>query len=140
MPICYKIDKDRKLVLSTGSGFVTKMEALAHQDQVLNDPDFDPSFSQLADFAQLTNTDIGMSDLGTFAQRDAFSISSRRAIIVSGDIAYGFAKIFELYRQLAGAHGIRVFRTSDEAWNWLFAPDQGSVCSPARSSVSSTLP
>jgi hypothetical protein len=53
MPIFYKIDKDRKLVLSTGSGFVTKMEALAHQDQVLNDPDFDPSFSQLADFGQL---------------------------------------------------------------------------------------
>jgi len=43
MPIFYKIDKDRKLVVSTGSGFVTKMEALAHQDQVLNDPDLTPA-------------------------------------------------------------------------------------------------
>ena len=140
MPAFYKIEKVRKLVLTTGSGFLTKQEVFTLQAQMLNDPDFDPSFSQLADFAQLTNTDIGMSDLGTFAQRDAFSVSSRRAIIVTGDIAYGFAKIFELYRQLAGAHGIRVFRTSEEASDWLFAPDQGSVCSPARSSVGSTLP
>src|SRR5467141_5469858 len=140
MPLSYEIDKVRKLVRNTGSGYVAKEEVFAQQDQLLNDPDFDPSFSQLADFAQLTDTDIGMSDLGTFAQRDAFSVSSRRAIIVSGDIAYGFAKIFELYRQLAGAHGIRVFRTSEEASDWLFAPDQGSVCSPARSSVGSTLP
>ena len=101
-----KIEKERKLVLTTGSGFVTKEEVLTHQDQMLKDPDFDPSFAQLADFARLTNTDISMADLQTFAQKDVFSIHSRRAIIVKGDLAFGFAKIFELSRQLAGAHGI----------------------------------
>jgi hypothetical protein len=146
MPAFYKIDKERKLVLSTGSGLVTKEEVFAHQDQMLNDPDFDPSFSQLADFRRLTNTDINMADLRTIAQKDVFSVHSRRAIIAKGDIAFGFAKIFELYRRLAGAHGIRVFRTKYEALDWLFnagtgatfrVTASGGTCSPPESGAGS---
>ena len=127
VPLSLKIDKERKLVLTTGSGLLTKEEVLAHQDQILKHPDFDPSFSQLADFARLTNTDINMGDLQTFAKRDVFSIHSRRAIVVKSELAFGFAKIFELYLQLAGARGIRVFRTHTEALNWILAPDTVSA-------------
>ncbi len=130
MPAFYKIDKQRNLVLSTGSGFVTKEEVFTHQDQILKDPDFDPSFSELANFAELTETDIGIGDLRGIAQSDVFSIHSRRAIIVKGDVAFGFAKIFEVYRQLAGAGGIRVFRTLDEAWDWLLPPGAVSTLRP----------
>jgi hypothetical protein len=139
MPAFYKIDKERKLVLTTGSGFVTKEEVFAHRDQMLKDPDFDPSFSQLADFRRLTNTDITMADLRTIAQKDVFSVRSRRAILVKGDIAFGFAKIFEIYRQLAGAQGIRVFRTTDEAVDWLFAPSADSTSSPPGQGAGSAL-
>lgn len=139
MPVFLKIDKDRKLVHTTGSGFITKEEVLAHQDLILKDPDFDPSFSQLADFARLTNTDINMGDLQTFAHRDVFSIHSRRAIIVKSDLAFGFAKIFELYRQLAGARGIRVFRTHHEALNWILAPETASDSPSKESAAGSAL-
>ena len=88
-----------------------------------NDPEFDPSFSQVVDFAQLTDTDIGLADLQTFAERDAYSGHSRRAIVVKGDVAFGFAKIFELYRQLRGAGGIQVFRDPGEAFDWVLSPD-----------------
>jgi hypothetical protein len=128
MPAFYKIDKERKLVLTTGSGFLTKQEVFTLQNQMLNDPDFDPSFSQLADYAQLTRTDIRIADLRVIAQRDVFSIHSRRAIIVKGNAAFGLAKIFELYRELAGARGIRVFRNIDEALDWLFTPGAGCTC------------
>jgi hypothetical protein len=137
VPVFLKIDKERKLVHTTGSCFITKAEVLAHQDQILKHPDFDPSFSQLADFARLTNTDINMSDLQTFAHRDVFSIHSHRAIIVKSDLALGFAKIFELYRQLAGARGIRVFRTHHEALNWIRATDAASVSRPKESAAGS---
>jgi len=140
MPAFYKIGKERNLVLTTGSGFVTKEEVLTLQDQMRNDPEFDPSFSQVADFAQLTNTDIGMADLRTFAQRDVFSNHSRRAIIVTGDIAFGFAKIFELYRQLSGASGIRVFRNPDEAFEWILEQDTASTPGPTESAAGSASP
>jgi hypothetical protein len=137
VPVSLKIDKERKLVQTTGSGFITKAEVLEHQDQILKDPDFDPNFSQLADFARLTNTDINMGDLQTFAHQDVFSIHSRRAIIVNSDLAFGFAKIFELYRQLAGARGIRVFRTHHEALNWILATDAASNSSSKGSAAGS---
>jgi hypothetical protein len=140
VPLSYKIDKDRKLVKCTGFGFVAKQEVFAQQDQLLKDPDFNPSFSQLADFAQLTDTDIGMADLQVIAQRDVFSIYSRRAILVNGDVAFGFAKIFEVYRQLAGAHGIRVFRTTDEALDWLFTQNANLTRSQAESGAGSSYP
>jgi len=137
MPTFYKIDTERKFVLTTGSGFVTKQEVFTLQDQMSSDPEFDPSFSQVADFAQLTNTDIGMRDVQTFAQRDAFSIHSRRAIIVKGDIAFGFAKIFELYRQMTGANGIRVFRNHDKAFDWILLPDAASTLCQTESAADS---
>jgi hypothetical protein len=140
IPTFYKIDKERQLVLTMGFDFVTKNEVLALQDQMSHDPEFDPSFSQVADFAQLTDTDVGMADLQTFAQRDVFSIHSRRAIVVKGDIAFGFAKIFELYRQLSGARGIRVFRNSDEASDWILRADVASTPRPADSAADSPLP
>jgi hypothetical protein len=140
VPLSYKIDQDRKLVQCTGFGFVAKEEVFAQQDQLLNDPDFDPSFFQLADFAQLTDTDIGMADLQVIAKRDVFSIHSRRAILVNGDVAFGFAKIFEVYRKLAGAHGIQVFRTTDEALDWLFTPGANLTRSQVESGAGSTLP
>jgi len=130
----------RKLVLTTGSGFVTKEEVITLQDQMSNDPEFDPTFSQVADFAHLTNTDISMVDVQMFAKRDVFSIHSRRAIIVESDIAFGFAKIFELCRQLTGASGIRVFRNPDEALEWILPQFTASTLTPTASPAESASP
>jgi hypothetical protein len=138
MPTFYKIDTGRNLVLTTGYGFVTKEEVLILQDQMSNDPEFDASFSQVADFSQLTDTDVGMADVRMFAQRDAFSIHSRRAIIVKGDVAFGFAKVFELCRQLCGASGIRLFRDPDEAFSWIVSQDAASGCRRTESAAESS--
>ena len=43
MPTLYKIEKERKFVLTTGSGFVTKEEVLALQDKMSINPEFDSS-------------------------------------------------------------------------------------------------
>jgi hypothetical protein len=138
MPAFYKIDKARNLVLTTGFGFITKQEVITLQDQMSNDPEFDPNFSQVADFSRLTNTDIGMADIQTFAQRDAFSNRSRRAIIVQGEIAFGFARIFELCRQLVGAYGIRVFRNRAEAFAWILTSHAATSSGPTESARESS--
>lgn len=114
-------------MLTTGFGFVTKEEVLALQDQMSSDPAFDPSFSQVVDFAELTGTDVALGDVHLFAQRDAFSSQARRAIVVKGDVAFGFAKVFELCRQMSGACGIRVFRARGEALDWILAHEPVST-------------
>jgi hypothetical protein len=119
----YKIDKERRLVTSSGVGVLTKEDVLGHMDRLSKDPDFDPDFSQLMDCTQITALDIGPEDVRQFAQRNIFSPRSRRAIVVKDDLQFGLARMFEIHRDLNGETGIRVYRNFDEALDWILAGD-----------------
>lgn len=119
MPTFYKIDKERRRVLTTGSGVVTMADAMSHQTKLLNDPDFDPSFSQLMDLTQVESFQVTISDVRKLAQPKVFSPDSRRAILVTNDYAFGAARVFESLRGISGEKGIRVFRDLDEALEWI---------------------
>jgi hypothetical protein len=121
MPIFNKIDKERKLVFSTACDVFTMADGLAYQQELLGDPDFDPGFSQLADFTHVTKFDIGMDDIRTLAQKNIFSPKSRRAFVVKGDLAFGLARMFEILRETTGEQGIGVFRELDDALEWVLS-------------------
>jgi hypothetical protein len=120
MPATYEIDKKRRLVISTCLDPLTLADGLAHQEKLLKDPDFDPSFSQLIDFTSVSFSGIGADDIRKLAERNIFSAPSRRAIVVSSNLVYGFGRMFEMLRESAGENGIRIFRDLDEAVDWLF--------------------
>jgi len=122
----YNIDKKRRLVLSSGYGVLTKADLLGHMDQLSKDPDFDPDFSQVLDFRQITALEIGPEDVRQLAQRNIFSPRSRRAFVVKDDLQFGLARMFEIHRELKGETGIRVFRTFDEAMDWIMVRDSAS--------------
>jgi hypothetical protein len=124
MPAFYKIDKERRLVLSSGAGTFTLADALGHQEKLAGDPDFDPSFSQLMDFSHITGFDIDADGVRRLAQRSIFSPHSRRAIIMKSEAAYGLARMFEILREAAGEHGIHVFRNLDEALDWILSKEE----------------
>jgi hypothetical protein len=115
------IDKERRVVMTTGSGVFTLADALRHQDNLLQDPDFDGSFSQIMDLTHVTRFDVEAGDLRKMAQRNIFAPESRRAIIVNTDLAYGYARMFELLRESYGETGVRVFRTLEEALEWVLS-------------------
>jgi hypothetical protein len=119
MPTFFKIDKERRLVMSTGSGVVTMADAMAHQTGLLNDPDFDPGFSQLLDLTQVETYQVTIGDVRKLAQAKVFSPDSRRAILVTNDYAFGAARVFESLRGISGEKRIRVFRDLDEALDWI---------------------
>jgi hypothetical protein len=121
MPVFYKIDKERRVVLSSGSGTLTIADAKAHQQRLANDLDFDPSFSQIADFTQFTQFDLSSEDIRQMAEMSLFSPDSRRAFIVPNDFAFGLARMFEILRDLAGEKGIRVCRSLEEALDWVLS-------------------
>jgi len=124
MAAFYKIDKERKLVMTTASGVLTMAEALGHQEKLRKDPDFAPSFSQLFDVTHVTDVQLTAEDVRTLARRSVFSPDSRRAILVNSDLKFGLARMFEVLRDTMGEKGIRVFRNLDEALEWIFAKDQ----------------
>ena len=119
MPAYFRIDKDRRLVMSTLSGVFTLADGLGHQEKLLKDLDFDPNFSQLLDCIHVTKLELGPEDVRRLAQRSIFSPDSRRAILVSNDMVFGFARMFVMFREAAGEKGIRIFRDLDEALYWV---------------------
>jgi hypothetical protein len=124
MPAFYKIEKERRLVLSSGTGVFSKEDALFHQNRLLADPDFDPNFSQLLDFTHITHIDLSAADIQQLALRNIFSPDSRRAILVTNDLAFGLGRMYGSLRESAGEHGIRVFRSLEEALEWVLSkPD-----------------
>ena len=123
MPIFYKIDKERRIIMSTVSSPITIADALGSQQKLRNDPDFDPTFSQLVDATQLPSIDLDTSDLRRLAEGSMFSNHSRRAILVSSDVAFGLARMYETFRESAGETGIHIFRDLDQALDWILAKD-----------------
>ena len=121
VPAFYKIDKERRLVMTTASGVTTMDDALALQKRLLRDPDFAPNFSQLLDFTHVMRLDLSTENVRELAQTNVFSPDSHRAFIVSSDAVYGFARAFENLRERMGEHGIRVFRDLEDALLWVFS-------------------
>jgi hypothetical protein len=121
MPATYEIDKQRRLVITTALGTITYADLLAHQNRLLKDPDFDPSFSQILDFTRMTALKLEPNEVRNLAQRTIFSPESRRAIAAVNDLEYGFGRMFGILRENEGETGIRVFRSLDEAVDWVLS-------------------
>ncbi|MFZ0821075.1 MAG: hypothetical protein WAM91_13470 [Candidatus Acidiferrales bacterium] len=126
MPCCYKIDRERRLVMSTGYGVVRREDLMEHQNQLLADPDFDPAFSQLMDFGHMTKLEVTATDMHLLAERNIFAPGARRAVVVSDDAGYGLARMFETLRDEKGERGIRVFRRLEDGLEWVFSEEDRS--------------
>jgi ATP phosphoribosyltransferase regulatory subunit HisZ len=126
MPYFYKIDKQRRLVMSTAAGVLSKADVLWHQDQLLKDPDFDPSFSQLSDLTHVTRFDVTAAGMREMTARTIFSSESRRAVIVKNELGYGLSRMFEILRESKGERGIRVFRNLEEALDWIVGKEESA--------------
>lgn len=120
MPVRYVIDKDRRLVLTTGEGPVTVQDLLTHHDQLLGDSDFDPSFNQLSDYTNVTDVPFSVHDVAPLARLDEFSPASRRAIIVSAQAHYGMARQYQVYQDERSM--VQVFYDRTAALQWLGIP------------------
>nr|HEV7953882.1 hypothetical protein [Candidatus Acidoferrales bacterium] len=119
MPVTYKIDKERRLVSSNAYGVVTREEILDHQRKLAADPDFSPTFSQIADFTRTTKLEIKAADVQAFAARNIFASTVRRAIVVTDGEAFGLARMFEILRDAKGEEGNRVFLKMEDALKWV---------------------
>ena len=120
MPCNYTIYKDKSLVVTTASDVFTFAEAMAHEDKIYDDPDFDPTFVHLIDGTGITRADLTASEISILARRTRFSPNARKAMVVNTVLLFGLARMFETYLQLSGAsESVSVFKERGEALRWL---------------------
>ena len=119
MPADYKIDKSKRMVFSLTYGNLTDPDVFKHQDKLRNDPDFEPSFSQLVDCTNVTHIDdLSLKALSVLADRDPFGLGSQRAFVAPHNPDYD---VFRLYELLTTVHKdvVVVFRDMSEAHKFL---------------------
>ena len=120
MPVRYVIDKQRQVVLSTASDRVTFAEFKAHQEQLMNDPDFRPGFNQIIDGTNATALDISTGELRALTASRIFSAASKRAFVAAEPAVYGIARMAEVYLEMAISDSqTRVFQDLPTALKWL---------------------
>ena len=125
MAASYRIDKQKRLIVSTASGVLTLDDVLRQQERLLKDTDFDPSFSQLVDFDDVTEVAVATDDVRRMAEKSIFMPGTRRALVAQkSDVAFGLSRMFEILRNLKGDEGVRVFRDRDQAIAWLFSKER----------------
>ncbi len=116
----HAIDKERRLVISTGSEQLTFSQVKTHQDQLLNDPDFDPEFNQLIDLTAVTSLDISVDEAKIIARRKLFSFTSRRAFVAASPSIFGMGRVMEVYNEMSNvASQVRIFYDLPSALKWL---------------------
>lgn len=127
MPWSYAIDTERRLVQSVAFGVITAAEGLAHQDQLANDPNFDPDFHQLADLSGVTKLEINAGDVRRLSQKHLFSSKSRRAFVTRNPAMFGLARMFQIHRERSEKREeIEVFSDLQSALKWLGIDDLDS--------------
>jgi hypothetical protein len=125
MPLTYRIDPERRLVVARGSGTLKDHEVFDYQYKVWSQPDV-AGFNELIDMSDvaqilLPSTDR-VRDLAELSARMSRGAPrSKMAIVAPDDLAFGLGRMFDQYRESAapGLKPVGVFRTMPEALAWL---------------------
>ena len=118
MPTSYQLDLRQQLVRSRYWDVLTDADIVSHYQRLGADPDFRPSFRQLCDLRDVSRIAAHTETLRDLANNSIFAPDARRAVVVSGDLDYGLARMFQTFCELAGSQ-VEVFRDEPSAQAWL---------------------
>jgi len=120
MPAHYIIDKERRLILTTGEGVLTFPEIKSHQNRLIADPDFDPTFNQFIDVTTVEKLDLSFEQAKTLARQAVLSRASRRAVVANEKSVYGMFRLMQTYHEgIKSASHVAIFYDRAEALTWL---------------------
>jgi hypothetical protein len=123
MPISYRIDAERNLVLAEAHGVLTDDDIINFRKRLLEDPAFQPGMHELSDYRRAERHELTTEGLQRFIEHDKSVMEKlgsdyRIAIVTRSDLHFGFSRMY-----IAGVSDIlpevQVFRDIDEAEAWL---------------------
>jgi hypothetical protein len=124
MPISYRIDEAKKLVLTTASGVLTDSDILQLKSSLVSDPRWTPGMRELSDVRSIDRLDVTTAGVQMMMQSDELHAraldSYRLAIVVAHQLVYGMARMYQMLTEHS-VPNVRVFRDMEEAKRWLAA-------------------
>ena len=115
--IRYTIDIDRRMVISKATEATTVADMKGLFERLRGDPDFDPSFDHVSDYADVRPTHLTSDELRQIVELSVFSPTAKRALIVQPGLQYGLARMYQAMSERSQTGG--VFATEEEALEWM---------------------
>ena len=128
MPVQHKIDDDAKLITTIWSGNADDNElsdALAKYQQNIKSLPRYASYNEIVDFSGASNFSLsaeGIKKLAYMASmNDTQGVKTKLAIVVNRPLAYGLARMYEIYRSLlpSDSKEVRVFKNYQDCLEWI---------------------
>jgi hypothetical protein len=128
MPVLHKIDDEAKLITTIWSGDANDNElsdALADYQQNIKSLPLYASYNEILDFSGASNFSLsseGIKKLAYMASmNDPPGVKTKLAIVVNKPIAYGLARMYQIYRSLlpSGSKEVRVFKNYQDCLEWI---------------------
>jgi hypothetical protein len=85
----------------------------------VEDAQFEPTLRHLVDTSDVTEVTLSAQAIVQMGHSLLFDPTAKRAYVVTTDLVFGLARMYELYQNLRGPQNVRVFRDRDEALRWL---------------------
>ena len=122
MPISYRIDAERSLVVTTAQGVLTDGDILTMKRQLSADPGFKEGMRELSDVRSITDLQVTPAGVQKMAGLDSIATPDdyKLAIVVGENVVFGMARMYQSLTERNLPH-IQVFRDYDAAVSWLDA-------------------
>jgi hypothetical protein len=118
MPISYAIDPKQRLVTTRLWGLVTDDDVRDHNQRLRTDPAFDPSYRQLADMTEFSESRVTTNVINESSTDQFFNPGTRRAFVAATEANFGLSRKFAQQAEAVG-QTIQVFRDMRSAKEWL---------------------
>ena len=130
MPIEYRINHARRLVVARGSGTLNDEDVFGYQHEVWSRPDVE-GYDELVDMTDVEHIALPYADRVQDLARLSASMDTRYrashlAVIAPSDTAFGIGRMYQTYRELDphSTKQVGVFRTREEALAFLGLAEQ----------------
>ena len=122
MPISYRIDPERRLVVTTASGILTDDDIIELKRRLAADPEFKAGMRELSDVRAVTDLQVSSAGVRRMAAMDESPSSTpsgyKLAIVAGSDTTFGMARMYQMFTESNHPH-VAVFRNYDGARRWL---------------------
>jgi len=122
MPVDYKIEADKRLVIVRYYGHLKLEEVIAIRQKGASDPDFDPAYNIIDDISAVESSDINYEMIQRVAAQSVAKKGVRRALIVQTDLQRGMAKIYKVLSESVGHH-FEIFEDYKAGMDWVMGSE-----------------
>jgi len=106
-------------VIAKFAGRLTAADIQSYVQDLRAHPNFDSSFSEIADISEVIELPLEVAEVLELADRiDPFSLDSKRAFVAQSSLQKHAAKMHQVLRS---QRNFRIFKTLEEAEGWIMS-------------------